>query len=165
MGSRSQTGRIRGLILAALVLAGSAGAALAYVCSDGVAMLRGDWGQARFRVEIADTGAERAQGLMFRDHMAAGAGMLFVYPRPQPAVAFWMRNTRIPLDIIYMDETGTVQRIAHEAVPYDETALPGGPGIQYVLEINGGLAKSLGLDEGTVLQHPAIGENAAWPCE
>jgi uncharacterized membrane protein (UPF0127 family) len=127
-------------------------------------LLRGDWGQARFRVEIADDGKERAQGLMFRDNMAKGAGMLFVYPRPQVAISFWMRNTRIPLDIIFLDETGTVQRIAHDAVPYDETPLPGGGGIQYVLEINGGLAKAMGIAKGTQLQHPTIGALAAWPC-
>ncbi|WP_136635712.1 DUF192 domain-containing protein [Pseudooceanicola onchidii] len=142
-----------------------AGPALAEVCRMDQVQLRGDWGEARFRVEVADDGQERAQGLMYRDSMSSGAGMLFVYPRPQVAVAFWMKNTRIPLDIIYMDKTGTVRRIAHNAIPHDETALPGGSGIQYVLEINGGLAASMGIAAGTQLRHPAIGEDAAWPCE
>ncbi|WP_407493617.1 DUF192 domain-containing protein [Pseudooceanicola sp. MF1-13] len=132
-------------------------------CRDDRVELRGDWGQAAFTVEIADDSGERAQGLMNRDQMSRGAGMLFVYPRPQRQVAFWMRNTRIPLDIIYMDRAGVVQRIAHQAVPYDETLLPGGPGIQYVLEINGGLAKSIGIAPGTELRHPAI-ETPAWSC-
>lgn len=165
MGSRDEKGHIWRLIAGVVALGLTASVGHAETCRDDTVSLRGDWGQARFRVEIADDGEERALGLMNRDSMAKGAGMLFVYPRPQVAVSFWMRNTRIPLDIIFMDETGTVQRIAHQAVPYDETALPGGPDIQYVLEINGGLAKSLGIDKGTELQHPVIGESAAWPCQ
>ena len=165
MGNRGKAS-IFGRVIAALVLLGaSASAGAATDCSPDEVKLRGDWGEARFRVEVADDGRERAQGLMNRDSMAKGAGMLFVYPRPQVAVAFWMKNTRIPLDIIFLDESGRVQRIAHEAVPYDETPLPGGPDIQYVLEINGGLARAMGIGPGTVLKHPAIGKSAAWPCE
>ncbi|WP_375172828.1 DUF192 domain-containing protein [Pseudooceanicola sp.] len=163
MGSRVEAGliaRIFGAICLSLLAT-----SVAATCRDDQVHLRGDWGEARFRVEVADTGASRATGLMHRDSLPQGAGMLFVYPRPQVAVAFWMKNTRIPLDIIYMDSAGRVQRIAHKAIPYDETALPGGRGIQYVLEINGGLARSLGIGPGTELRHPAIGEDAAWPCE
>ncbi|MBT8460852.1 MAG: DUF192 domain-containing protein, partial [Boseongicola sp.] len=124
----------------------------------------GDWGQARFTVEVADDPGERSQGLMNRESMARSAGMLFVYEFPQ-RVAFWMRNTLIPLDMIFLDETGTVQRIHENAIPLDETAIPGGDNIQYVLEINGGLSERFGIDEGSVLRHPAIGENAVWGCQ
>lgn len=169
MGNRGQKGTREGLIgrLARSVAIWMliVPAAWADTCPADQILLRGDWGQARFRVEVVDTVESRARGLMFRESMPMGAGMLFVYPRPQPAVAFWMRNTMIPLDIIFMDETGTVQQIAHDAVPYDETALPGGPDIQYVLEINAGLSRSMGIAPGTELQHPDIGANAAWPCE
>ena len=152
--------RTMGITLMAL----AAGTSLAVAqCRDDRVELRGDWGQAAFTVEIADDDAERAQGLMYRDEMSRGAGMLFVYPRPQGRIGFWMRNTRIPLDIILMDTHGVVKRIAHNAVPFDETMLPGGRGIQYVLEINGGMARSMGIDEGTQLRHPVI-EDAAWPC-
>ena len=126
--------------------------------------LRGDWGQARFSVEVADDPAERSQGLMDRERMARSAGMLFVYYSPQ-RVAFWMRNTLIPLDMIFIDATGTVARIHENAVPLDETAIPGGDAIQYVLEINAGLSSRLGIDAGTVLRHPALGENAVWGCK
>ena len=163
MGSRDQRGKIGRLIGVGLAFSILASAGIAE-CRDDTVKLRGGWGEARFRVEIADDRQERALGLMNRDSMPKGAGMLFIYPEPQVAVSFWMRNTRIPLDIIFLDNTGTVQRIAHQAVPYDETGLPGGPDIQYVLEINGGLAKSMGIAPGTELQHPAIGEIAAWPC-
>lgn len=165
MGSRAETGPVGRLIATILLLSALAGPALGADCREDEVLLRGDWGQARFRVEIADTGKERSKGLMHRDSLAQSAGMLFIYPRPQVAVAFWMKNTRIPLDILYMDASGTVRTIAHNAIPYDETALPGGEGIQYVLEINGGLAKSLGISRGTELKHPALGKSAAWPCE
>ncbi|MEO0915995.1 MAG: DUF192 domain-containing protein [Pseudomonadota bacterium] len=125
--------------------------------------LRGAWGQARFSVEVADSPSERSLGLMHREDMPRSAGMLFVYERPQP-VAFWMRNTLIPLDMIFMDETGTVQHVHENAIPLDETAIPGGESIQYVLEINGGLSGRLGISAGSQLRHPSIGENAAWMC-
>ena len=96
--------------------------------------------------------------------MSRSAGMLFVYDRPQ-RVAFWMRNTLIPLDMIFLDETGTVVRVHENAIPLDETAIPGGDNIQYVLEINAGLSALFGIEEGTELRHPSIGENAAWSCE
>ncbi|MEM7752931.1 MAG: DUF192 domain-containing protein [Pseudomonadota bacterium] len=133
-------------------------------CDEARVDLRGDWGQARFSVEVADTPAERSQGLMHREDMPRSAGMLFVYERPQP-VSFWMRNTLIPLDMIFMDAEGTVQRVHENAIPLDETSIPGGTEIQYVLEINGGLSSRLGIVEGSELRHPAIGSDAAWPCE
>lgn len=154
-------GRI-GLALLALLVA--APAALA-ACRDDVVELRGDWGTARFRVELAQTPAERAQGLMNREEMAPGAGMLFIYPRPQPSIGFWMRNTLIPLDILFFDAAGVLKRRHIMAEPLDETMLPGGPGIQYVLEVNGGIARDMGIGEGSELRHPAIDQaGAAWPC-
>ncbi|WP_291240491.1 DUF192 domain-containing protein [Gemmobacter sp.] len=117
---------------------------------------------ARFHVEIADDSAERAKGLMFREAMASGAGMLFVYDRPQPA-AFWMKNTLIPLDMVFADARGVVTHVHANAVPGDESPIPGGDAVQYVLEINGGLAARLGIVPGAELRHPAIA-GAAWAC-
>ncbi|MEM9970174.1 MAG: DUF192 domain-containing protein [Pseudomonadota bacterium] len=133
------------------------------VCSGDKVDLRGDWGQARFTVDVADEPAERSQGLMNVPSMPAGTGMLFVYDRPQRAT-FWMRNTLIPLDMIFADETGTVTHVHENAIPLDETTIDGGVGVKFVLEINGGLAGRFGIDVGTELRHPAI-ESAAWPCE
>jgi uncharacterized membrane protein (UPF0127 family) len=111
-----------------------------------------------------DDDAERAQGLMFRESLPKFAGMLFVYETPQP-VAFWMRNTLIPLDMLFFDATGRLTRIASSAVPLDETPIPGGDDIRYVLEINGGLAGSLGIDLGAEIRHPALDQDAAaWSC-
>jgi len=134
------------------------------MCAEERVDLRGDWGLARFTVELADDPSERSLGLMHRETMARSAGMLFAYDKPQ-FVSFWMRNTLIPLDMIFMDETGRVMRVHENAIPLDETGIPGGEGIQYVLEINGGLARRLGIDEGSELRHPIIGAVAAWPCK
>ena len=134
-------------------------------CSQDRVDLRGSWGQASFAVEVADDPDERSQGLMYRESMAKSASMLFVYQRPQQ-VAFWMRNTLIPLDLIFADETGTVIRVHENAIPLDETALPGGDSVQFVLEINGGMASIFGINPGTELRHPEIAAHmAAWGCQ
>ncbi|MCV6595098.1 MAG: DUF192 domain-containing protein [Silicimonas sp.] len=160
MGSGSQ---IRRGITFLLILVFSAGSGLAD-CAPTRVDLRGDWGVARFSVELADDPAERSQGLMHRETLARSAGMLFVYDHPQ-RVSFWMRNTLIPLDMIFLDGAGRVSRIHENAIPLDETAIEGGDDIQYVLEINGGLSAQLGLTPGSELRHPSIGPAPAWPCE
>lgn len=131
-------------------------------CSEDRVDLRGAWGTAGFSVDVADDNAERAQGLMHVESMPRFAGMLFVYPQPR-TVRFWMRNTLIPLDMIFVDENGVVQKIHHQAQPLDETLIFGGDTIQYVLEINGGLSEQLGIVEGSELRHPAI-TDAVWSC-
>ncbi len=151
-------------LVAAAFLAAFAGPALA-VCSEDRLDLRGDFGNARFTVEVADDGEEIRQGLMFRESMPASAGMLFVYPRPT-TVHFWMRNTLIPLDMVFIGADGVVRKVHANAVPLDETPIPGGNDIQYVLEINGGMAGMLGIAAGAEIRHPRIDPTqAAWPCD
>ena len=134
------------------------------VCRDDTVFLRGDWGSARFTVDVVDTPESRSRGLMFVEDMPTMAGMLFVYERAQ-SVSFWMKNTLIPLDMIFADEAGVVQRVHDNAVPGDLTSIPGGSGIRFVLEINGGMAERLGIDPGTEMRHPAIpAETANWAC-
>lgn len=149
-------------LAAVLALTLGAGAVQAQCAPDKVTV-SGDFGLARFTVAVADDGSERAQGLMNVEQMPTMSGMLFVYEAPQTA-SFWMRNTLIPLDMIFARADGTVQTVHPKAVPLDETPILGGDDIKYVLEINGGLAARLGIEPGTVLQHPAIGPNAALPC-
>ncbi|WP_417807477.1 DUF192 domain-containing protein [Thioclava sp.] len=133
-------------------------------CRDDLAILRHDGQLSQFNVEIAATPAERAQGLMGRTHLPSSAGMLFVYPDARE-VSFWMHDTPLPLDILYIDATGRVAKIARNAKPYDDTPIPSGAPVQYVLEINGGLAARLGISEGSQLAHPAIDQaRAAFPC-
>ena len=136
----------------------------AEACAVDTVLLRGDWGEARFSVAVADDEGERAQGLMHVEEMARSAGMLFVYERER-SVRFWMRNTLIPLDMIFADASGTVQKVHVNAEPLSERLIHGGDNIQYVLEVNGGLAKQLGIDAGSELRHPSIdAARAAWPC-
>ena len=136
----------------------------AAACADDVVTLRGDWGQARFHVAIADDPQERAQGLMFVEEMGTLEGMLFIYERPQP-VSFWMRNTLIPLDMIFVGKDGVIDHLHANAIPGDETSIPGGDEILAVLEINGGLSARLGISVGDELQHPSFGENAVFACD
>ena len=100
----------------------------------------------RFRVEVARTAEEQAKGLMFRTEMGADEGMLFPYDQPR-MLSFWMRNTVIPLDIIYVGTDGRILNIAN-AVPYDETPLPSAGVAAAVLELNGGRAAQLGIVPG-----------------
>lgn len=142
----------------------AAQAAMAGQCTPLAVDLRGDWGQAHFNVELADDAAEQAQGLMFRETLPKSAGMLFVYDSPRHA-RFWMKNTLIPLDMIFIDQTGQVLRIAEQARPLDETPIDGGDGVLMILEINGGLAKSLGISVGSQVRHPGFNSTIAlWPC-
>jgi len=146
------------------VLALSAHAVSAGCSADSVT-LQGGWGTAMFRVEVADDVDERARGLMFRESMARSHGMLFVYEEPQRAV-FWMKNTLIPLDMVFLDRTGTVTRVHSNAIPGDLTGIDGGDGVYAVLEINGGLAKVYGIGPGDKMQSPVFeGGPAAWPCD
>jgi uncharacterized membrane protein (UPF0127 family) len=154
--------RLALLILGLICSAGLAQAQAA--CREDTVFLRGDWGQARFSVELANTPQTRSQGLMFRQSMPRSSGMLFIYESPQRAT-FWMRNTLISLDMIFTDDTGTVRHVHHEAIPGDETTIDGGTDILTVLEINGGLARAMGIVAGSQVRHPAFdASKAAWPC-
>ncbi len=133
-------------------------------CRESRVDLRGEWGAARFGVELADTPEERSRGLMHRESLPGSAGMLFVFESPHNAV-FWMENTLIPLDILFLSAKGVVLRIHENAVPLDRTPISGGEDVMYVLEINGGLSRRIGISVGTELRHPAIDQDiAAWPC-
>lgn len=107
----------------------------------------GTSGRHVFRSELARTSAEQAKGLMFRTELGDEEGMIFLRNPPDMAT-FWMRNTVIPLDIIFVGLDRRVMNIAANAVPYDETPLPAAGPTLAVLEINGGLAAKLGIKPG-----------------
>jgi len=100
----------------------------------------------RFAVEVARTAEEQRHGMMFRTAIGPNEGMLFPYAEPQP-VAFWMRNTLIPLDIIFIRTDGTIARVA-TAQPRSDALVPSGEPVVAVLEIAGGRAAELGIREG-----------------
>jgi len=108
----------------------------------------------KFEVEVVTTPETRAQGLMFRKAMPPNAGMLFIYPGEQP-VSFWMKNTLIPLDMLFVKADGSIAHIAHNAVPMDETPIDSGAAVKAVLEINGGTANALGIREGDKVEYQA----------
>ncbi|MCB2128057.1 MAG: DUF192 domain-containing protein [Rhodobacteraceae bacterium] len=156
--------RLPGIIVAALCF--SAGQAPAYpACSDDLASIVWDGGSAQFSIEIAATPQEREKGLMFREKLASSAGMLFIYERPgRPA--FWMHNTLIPLDMLFLGADGRVNAVHAMARPMDDTPIPGPDATLMVLEINGGLAARLGITPGAVLRHPRLAQDTALlPCD
>ena len=106
-----------------------------------------------FNIEVADTDERRALGLMYRTSLPADAGMLFDFQRDQD-VAMWMRNTRIPLDMLFIDRAGKIVNIAQRAVPFSETTIPSAGPVRAVLELNGGTAERLGLKPGDRVIHP-----------
>ncbi|MFN7178725.1 DUF192 domain-containing protein [Hyphomonas sp.] len=106
-----------------------------------------------FTVEIASTPEEIQQGLMFRESLAPDAGMLFDFGQSRPA-SMWMKNTLIPLDMLFMDETGRVVAIARNAVPRSTRSLGPGVPVRAVLELPGGRARELGIVPGDIVKHP-----------
>ena len=107
-------------------------------------------------VEVAHTEAERARGLMNRPSLAPDAGMLFVFEQAGPH-AFWMKNTLIPLDMIFVGEDGRVTGVVARAVPGDLTARSAGGPSRYVVEVNGGWAEAHGVSPGDPVRFVGIG--------
>ncbi len=106
----------------------------------------------KFTVEIADTEETRNRGMMYRKSLAPDKGMLFDFKTPREA-AFWMRNTLIPLDIIFITQDGRILTIARNAVPHSEVPIPSGGAIRGVLELAGGRAAQLGIYPGDRVKH------------
>jgi uncharacterized protein len=107
--------------------------------------------QHRFTVEVARTPAEQAQGLMNRTSLPANGGMLFPFPKPKYA-SFWMKNTFIPLDMIFIRADGSIDRIAENTIPESLEPVVSGGEVTAVLELAGGTAARLGIDESAVVR-------------
>jgi uncharacterized membrane protein (UPF0127 family) len=113
-------------------------------------------GSFHFDVEIAATPEQQERGLMFRDKMAADAGMIF----PQESdrtMEFWMKNTYLPLDMIFIASNGRIAHIAPDAIPRSEKTIPSGGPIRAVLELNGGTAAKLGIHVGDIVAFQGLG--------
>jgi uncharacterized membrane protein (UPF0127 family) len=113
-------------------------------------------GPHHFAVEVAETPAQMQQGLMFRRTMAADAGMLFDYKIPTVAT-MWMRNTLIPLDMLFVDAQGRIVNIRERAVPESLDVIAAAAPVRAVIELNGGTAARLGIASGDQVQHPIFG--------
>ena len=114
-------------------------------------------GPHSFTVEVAADDESRERGLMYRTAMAPDAGMLFDFKMPQP-VSFWMENTVLPLDMLFVKADGTIARIKANATPYSRENIPSGEPVQLVLELNGGRAAALGIAEGAHVHAPQLME-------
>jgi hypothetical protein len=110
----------------------------------------------RFNVEIADQPAERQKGLMYRHELAADAGMLFDFGEPQQ-IAMWMKNTYIPLDMLFIAADGSIRNIAENTVPFSLDTIPSRGAVRFVLEVPAGTAARLGLKAGDRVRHSLIG--------
>lgn len=113
-------------------------------------------GPQRFRIELADNDQSRARGMMFRTSMASDAGMLFDFKQEQMA-SFWMRNTLLPLDMLFIRADGTILNIHQRAIPRDETGINSAGPVRAVLEVNGGTAARLGIKAGDKVEHAIFG--------
>ena len=112
-----------------------------------------------FMVEVADTEKQREIGLMHRDSLASDHGMIFDFHAEQP-VQFWMRNTFIPLDMLFIRSTGEIVFIAHNATPHSDAPVGPAQPVQAVLELAGGTAEQLGVKAGDTVQHAIFGKPA-----
>jgi uncharacterized membrane protein (UPF0127 family) len=109
-------------------------------------------GKVTFETEIADDDAERSRGLMFRRSMQEHEAMLFIWPAPYE-VGMWMRNTYIPLDMLFIAADGKIVHIARETVPHSLDVITAGQKVLAVLEISGGAAARFGISPGDQVRH------------
>jgi hypothetical protein len=116
----------------------------------------GATGPHRFKVELAETPAQMTQGLMFRTSLAPDAGMLFDYKQPTVAT-MWMRNTLIPLDMLFVDAQGRIVSIHERAVPQSLDVIAATAPVRAVIELNGGTAARLGIEPGDRVIYPIFG--------
>ena len=140
---------------AVLLIAGPACAAAALPVT--TITVDGAKGSNPFKVEVAGDSASQEKGLMYRKTLAPNAGMLFDF-HTTVMTSFWMKNTVLPLDIIFVRSDGTISSIAANAVPFSEAAIPSSEPIRAVLEINAGRARQLGIEPGDKV-HAAIFKN------
>jgi uncharacterized membrane protein (UPF0127 family) len=140
---------LRRLVLGLVILAPLAAARGA--ASTEQMVVRSAKAPVTFVVEVASTPDERQRGLMFRDSLAPLHGMLFDLGTVQP-VSMWMKDTKIPLDMLFIDGTGRITRIAADTVPMSEAIIPSEEPVRAVLEIGGGESARLGIRVGDRVQ-------------
>lgn len=113
-------------------------------------------GDRSFKVEVADDPVEMEVGLMHRKSMDADRGMVFLFGATPRVVSFWMKNTLIPLDMLFVDENGVIAHIHHNAKPQDLTPISSEKPVTTVIEINGGLAEKYAIQPGDQVEMPVV---------
>jgi uncharacterized membrane protein (UPF0127 family) len=140
---------VAALVLVAVASAGRADGALSRLTIEGTS------GRHAFMVEVARTVEERAQGLMYRRSLAPDRGMIFDFGA-EADIAMWMRNTYIPLDMLFVRADGVIHRVQRDTVPFSEETISAGAPVRYVVELPAGTAKRLGIDRGDRVLHEII---------
>ncbi|MEO0998133.1 MAG: DUF192 domain-containing protein [Pseudomonadota bacterium] len=152
------------VVLAALALTGCAAAAAQQRVGDtefeqafGHVIMSIDGARAchRFRLYVAETPGQRSRGLMYVRDMAHDDGMIFIYDRPA-RISMWMRNTVIPLDMLFVDADGQILNIERSTTPYSRRSIPSDGPARYVVEVNAGVTADLGMRAGTRLFRPDL---------
>lgn len=146
---------LKGAALALFVVMGSGSGVLAQEMADAPLVITTDEGEFTYEVELALTPDQRSVGLMNRPEMDDDHGMLFRFDDVRP-VSMWMKNTLIPLDMVFIRADGTVAGFHENARPLSLTTISSPEPVLYVLELNGGKAEEMGLDEGDTVAHPVI---------
>lgn len=111
-----------------------------------------------FRIWIADNEPRRARGLMFVRNLGENYGMLFIYPESQP-ISMWMKNTYIPLDMLFVDEKGRIVKVVENTKPESLDTIDSDSLVRAVIELNAGVASKLHLRPGSLVIHPAFAEH------
>jgi uncharacterized membrane protein (UPF0127 family) len=128
------------------------------LADDGQLTIKTAAGEHHFTVEVDDTNEGRAKGLMFRTTLAPEARMLYDFKESRP-VSFWMQNTLIPLDMLFIRHDGTIANIHVNAKPMDPTSIPSDGPVEFVLEIPGGRSAELGIKAGDTVIHDRVNRN------
>jgi len=154
-----ETGMLLRRIFLALALAALVGLVPRPVpaAATGALVIETAGGPHKFQVELATTDAEKAEGLMYRRELAPDAGMLFDMGPGEHEATFWMKNTYIPLDMLFIRADGRIRNIAERAVPQSLATIASDGPVRAVLEINGGTVARLGIKPGDKVRHALFG--------
>jgi uncharacterized protein len=148
---------LRVIVIGALLCAAQPAAPASVSFEESPLTVDADGGQFEFVVELAVSPAQRSQGLMFRESLDEDSGMLFDFGRPQRA-SMWMRNTYVPLDMLFIDEDGQITQIAANTEPLSDVVIASREPVRAVLEIKGGISAELGIEPGDRVIHPLFAE-------
>jgi uncharacterized protein len=144
---------LRALVIGALFCAGDAAALASVSFEESELIVDAADGEFEFQVEMAVSPEQRSRGLMFRESLEEDRGMLFDFGRPQ-VVSMWMRNTYVPLDMLFIDAAGRITQIAENTQPLSDTVVASREPVRAVLELLGGVSAKLGIKPGDRVIHP-----------
>ena len=145
---------MRLLVIVSLFLMYNLGEVSASMKSE-LSIITSNGSKHNFLVEVARTEEEKKIGLMFRKTLAKNAGMLFLYKR-EALRLMWMKNTFIPLDILFIDKNGVIKRVVKRTIPHSLATISSRQSVLAVLELRGGITSSLEIKKGDRIEHPAF---------